>query len=161
MSRNDIQAGFVKRFASMEAKPPVVVAAIDLQSVEKELSTVFPRAYFDFLTRYGSVHTPDILRLIGGDSENIPEGFSFDVQKFLEAEKIAEVHRLYTSGGMEDWLIPIASDCMGNLFGFKRNESDVRHDDAPVFLFDHDFCETHQEADSFDAWLESFIRLMN
>jgi len=95
----------------------------------------------------------------GADSEQPPEVASFDVQEFFISSQIIETHRLYTSGGMEGWLIPIAMDCMVNVFGFKREECDTRPDDRPVFFFDHDFCKIHQEADSFDGWLASYLKL--
>jgi hypothetical protein len=35
----------------------------------------------------------------GGESEQPPEGASFDVQQFFEPNEIIETHRLYSSGG--------------------------------------------------------------
>ena len=60
---------------------------------------------------------------------------------------------------MEEWLVPIAMDCMGNVYGFKGKKSDSRPDDSPVWFFDHDYCKIHQEAVGFDAWLASFVQL--
>ncbi len=136
------------------------MTAGDLRRVEEELKVTFPVAYLAFLTQHGAVFTPSILDLVtGGESEQPPEGASFDVQEFFEPDEIIETHRLYSSGGMEDSLVPVAMDCMGNVFGFKREECHPRPDDRGVLFFDHDFCKIHQEADSFDAWLASFLQL--
>ena len=120
----------------------------------------FPRAYLAFLTGYGPIFTPDVLTLVtGGESEEAPEGASFDVREFFEPSEIIKTHQQYSSAGMENWLVPVAMDCMGNVFGFKREERQPRPDDSPVFLFDHDYCKIHQEADTFDSWLTSFLTL--
>ena len=160
MSREEIHDSFVKRFSVPPQKPMRSVTADDLRKVEEKLKITFPAAYVAFLTRHGPIFTPGVLDLVtGGESEEAPEGASFDVQEFLDPDEIIKTHQLYTSGGMDDWLIPIASDCMGNIFGFKCVEYKNRPDDSPIFLFDHDFCEIDEEADSFDAWLMSFLKL--
>jgi hypothetical protein len=160
MSREEIHSTFVRRFSGPRPKPATPVTADDLHRVEEELRATFPTAYLAFLTHYGPVFTPSALDLVtGGDSEQPPEGASFDVQEFFEPNQIIETHRLYSNGGMEHWLVPVAMDCMGNVFGFKRESHHSRPDDSPVFFFDHDFCKTHQEAESFDAWLASFLLL--
>ena len=160
MSREEIHGSFVTRFSAPRTEAVAPVTAGDLRRVEEELKITLPAAYLAFLTEHGPVFTPGVLDLVtGGDSEQPPEGASFDVQEFFEPNQIIETHRLYSSGGMEDWLVPVAMDCMGNVFGFKREEFHPRRDDCPVFFFDHDFCKIHQEADSFDAWLASFLKL--
>ena len=160
MSRVEIHSTFVRRFSGARLKPAAPVTADDLHRVEEELKVTFPTAYLAFLTHYGPVFTPSVLELVtGGDSEQPPEGASFDVREFFQPNQIIETHRLYSSGGMEDWLVPVAMDGMGNVFGFKREEHHSRPDDSPVFFFDHDFCKIRQAADFFDAWLASFLRL--
>ena len=64
---------------------------------------------------------------------------------------------MYWSGGMDDSIVIIASDCMGNGFGFERCIHDERPDEAPVMVFDHDFDTIEKEFESFDEWLKSFI----
>ena len=160
MLREEIHGGFVGRFASPRSKPASPVTDQDLHRAEEQLKTTFPKSYLAFLTRHGPVFTPSILDLVtGGESEQAPEGASFDVREFFEPEQIVETHRVYLSGGMEEWLVPIAMDCMGNVFGFKRERVDPRPDDCPVWFFDHDYCKIHQEASDFDAWLSSFLQL--
>src|SRR5580765_5463328 len=149
MTREEIHSSFVRQFSAPRVKPVASVSEEDLQRVERALKVTFPTAYFAFLTHYGPVFTPSILRLTAdGASGQSPEAESFDVQEFFKPDEILETHRLYSSGGMEDWLIPVAMDCMGNVFGFKREEHDPRPDDCPVFFFDHDFCKIHKEGEA-------------
>jgi len=160
MSRQEIHSSFVTRFAAPRIEPVAPITAEHLRRVEQDLKVTFPTAYLAFLTQHGPVFTPSILDLVtGGESEQAPEGASFDVQEFFEPKQIVETHRLYSSGGMEDWLVPVAMDCMGNVFGFRREERHPRPDDCPVLFFDHDYCKIHQEADGFDEWLASFLQL--
>src|SRR5216684_5887710 len=140
MSREEIHSTFVRRFSGPRPKPAAPVTAEDLCRVEQQLKVTFPAAFLAFLTQHGPVFTPGILDLVtGGESERRPEGASWDVQEFFQPDEIIETHRLYSSGGMEDWLVPVAMDCMGNVFGFKREEHLPRPEDRPVFFFDHDF----------------------
>jgi len=53
----------------------------------------------------------------------------------------------------------IASDSGGNVFGFRQQRDASRPDDAPLLVFDHDFCKVHIEADSFDSWIASFLTM--
>ena len=160
MSRKEIHSSFVARFSAPRTEVAAPVTARAMRRVEEILKITFPAAYLDFLTQHGPVFTPSILNLVtGGESEQAPEGAGFDVQEFFPPDEIIETHRLYTSGGMEDWLVPIAMDCMGNVFGFKREERHPRPDEKPVFFFDHDFCKIHQESGGFDSWLASFLQL--
>ena len=68
---------------------------------------------------------------------------------------------LYWSGGMSPELVGFAGDGMGNLFCFRRlGTAADRPDDAPVWLFDHEFPDRDvQIALSFDDWLTSFLAL--
>lgn len=160
ISREEIHSRFVGRFAAPRSKRTLTVTDQDLRRAEEQLKTTFPKSFVTFLIRHGPVFTPSILDLVTrGESEKAPEGARFDVQEFLEPKQIIETHRLYSGAGMEEWLVPIAMDCMGNVFGFRREERGPRSDDRPVGFFDHDYCKTHQEAPAFDAWLSSFLHL--
>jgi len=159
MNRTEIHSRFVKEFASdYEDRPTHDLA--DLTKVEEALSTTFPQSYIDFITTHGSVHTPSILDLVtGGETEETPDDASFDIREFLAADQIEEAARTYWSGGMDETLVPIASDCMGNVFGFTKAVSETRLDDLPVMVFDHDFVTIGEERGSFDEWLNSFITM--
>lgn len=157
MNRQEIHRSFVTEFASGEPCPSTLD---DLVRVEKELGTVFPQSFVDFMTSFGAVHTPSILDLVtGGESEIAPEGASFDVQEICTPDAILATTRMYHSGGMDESVVAIASDCMGNVFGFRKCADAKRPDDATLLIFDHDFCEVSEEAESFDSWLKSFLDL--
>ena len=158
MTRDEIQSTFVRLFADPGRSK--VVNFSDLSQAEVELSVSFPEAYVAFITKYGAIYTPSILDLVtGGDSEVAPEGASSDVQRLFNAQEIIKDSQAYWSAGMESYLVPIAMDCMGNVFGFHRKQTVPRLDDSPVLFFDHDYCKIHEESASFDLWLHSFIRL--
>jgi hypothetical protein len=158
MTRSEIQTTFVRLFA--DAGKRQVVTEDEVLQAERDLATTLPRSYLGFITTYGAVWTPSILELVtGGESEVPPEGASWDVHQFLAASELVEAAQGYWSGGMESVLVPVAMDSMGNVFGFRRGKAEPRPDDAPVLFFDHDFCEIHEEAASFDTWLASFVRL--
>jgi SMI1 / KNR4 family (SUKH-1) len=158
MTRSVIQSTFVRLFANAEKRQ--IVTEDEVLRAERGLATTFPQSYLDFTIIYGAVWTPCILDLVtGGESEVPPEGASWDVHQFFAASELVESAQGYWSGGMEGFLVPVAMDCMGNAFGFRRGVAEPRPDDAPVLFFDHDFCKIHEEAESFDKWLESFVRL--
>jgi len=56
---------------------------------------------------------------------------------------------------MPDDIIGVASDCMGNMIGFRRQAE--TSDDAPVVFFDHDFVEVSELARSFDEFLSWYL----
>jgi len=158
MTREELHTTFCRLFSAPGERTSITLD--EIARIEAELKITFPQAYVDFVTKYGAIYTPTILDLVtGGESEIPPDGASFDVQQFLSAEEIVRDSKLYWSGGMDSNLVGIASDSMGNIFGFKRTQSAVRRDDSPILIFDHDFCKVHEEAKSFDAWLESFVRM--
>jgi hypothetical protein len=158
MTREELHSTFDRLFAARGDRQ--AISTEELARVEAEMTITFPQAYLDFVTKYGAIYTPSILDLVtGGDSETAPEGASFDVQQFLNAEEIIKNSKLYWSGGMDSQLVGIASDCMGNMFAFRRKQSEPRNDDCALLFFDHDFCKVHEESSSFHAWLESFIRM--
>ena len=157
MTRTEIHSRFCELFAS---NGPLPIPLEQLLAAEAELGTKFPQSYVDFAFRIGAIYTPELLTLMtGGESEIAPEGARMDVQNFLSPAEIVETTRSYWLAGMDDWLIAVASDCMGNVFGFRKSESDARPEEATVFVFDHDFCTITEEEAGFDAWLESFIRV--
>lgn len=157
MTRTEIHTRFCELFAS---PGPMPIPLQQLVAAESELGTKLPQSYVDFATRFGAVKTPELLNLMtGGESEIAPEGARRDIRRFLPAEEIVEATRVYWSGGMEDWLIAIASDCMGNVFGFRKMNGETRSGEAAVFFFDHDFCKIKEEEAGFDVWLESFVRI--
>lgn len=157
MQREQIHTVFAATFS---AGDPAPITAEALSRAEVELQTLFPASFVAFTTRVGAIFTPGILDLVtGGESEVAPPGASFDVQNFFTAEEIVETTRAYHEGGMDTWFVAVASDCMGNVFGFRQHTESPRLDDATLMVFDHDFCKTDVEAESFDAWITSFLNM--
>lgn len=157
MTRHDIQSTFVRLFAAESGSP---ADAKMLGQIEAQLGVTFPQSFLDFATRYGDIYTPSILDMVtGGESEIAPEGASFDIQNFMSASEIVEATKMYWSGGMDDSLVVFASDCMGNVFGFRKQRLDPRPDDSPVFVFDHDFVKIKLASSAFDIWLDSFVQI--
>ena len=159
MNRAEIHSRFVETFASDYHERSIPEVA-DLLKVEKALGTTFPQSYVDFITTHGSVLTPSLLDLVtGGESEEAPEGASFDIREFIAAEEVGDAAEAYWSGGMDEAVVPIASDCMENVFGFSKSVLEKRPDDLPVMVFDHDFVTVGEEHSSFDGWLNSFLTM--
>lgn len=142
--RQETHDRFVARFHL--GGPPVPSTEQQLNRIETELKTKLPIAYREFMTRHGTIYTPDIL------NEICDKGFKHpDVQDFLDSQEAIDNTKGYWSAGMPDDIIGVASDCMGNMIGFRRQHESS--EDAPVFFFDHDFVDVHDLAASFDKFL--------
>jgi hypothetical protein len=76
-------------------------------------------------------------------------------RRFMTQYGPVSATKAYWSAGMPSDVIGVASDCMGNLFGFRRQTGTI--DDAPVVFFDHDFVEVSEMADSFDEFLQWYL----
>ena len=151
-SRRDIHARFVARFRTDDAALPVTAQHLD--AIETKLRTQLSLSYRSFMTTYGRIHTPQIVKEISDRELDHP-----DVQDFLGPQEAIDGTTGYWSAGMPEDIIGIASDCMGNMFGFARALH--RLDDAPVFFFDHDFVTVHDVAPSFDALLSWYLDNLN
>ena len=127
----------------------------ELHLIEKDLGTVFPQSYIDFMLIYGEAYAPSLLGLIVDEDADI-----HDLQNITSIKGTIEGTKMYWSGGMPDDLIGFGNNSMGNMFCFKKiNPNSERPDDLPVWFFDHDFNEVSQISESFDSWLESYISL--
>jgi hypothetical protein len=153
MTRSEIHSRFVSRFATGPITPSTPE---DVGLVETALATLFPRSFTEFATRYGAIHTPEIEELVVGAA---PSGVVFDVQEFLSARDMVMTTEAYRSAGMDEAFVLIATDSMGNVFGFRAVPGTERPDDATVYLFDHASGTVSPAAPSFDAWLQSFLDL--
>jgi hypothetical protein len=139
---------FVERFQFGERPRPL--SETDLDAIESGLNTRLPLAFRQFMTRYGPVHTPRTLDLVTDLGLDHP-----DIQDFFPVDAAVENSRGYWAAGMPDNVIGVASDCMGNMIGFRR--SGERFDDLPVVFFDHDFVTVTELAPSFDACLQWYV----
>jgi len=147
-SRSVIHDDFVARFHVGER--PVPVMDEQLAVIEQELRTNLPVAFRQFMTRHGAVYTPTIHDEIA--EHDIEHS---DIQNILAPEEAIEGTKGYWSAGMPEDVIGIASDCMGNMIGFRRRSS--ASDDSPVVYFDHDFVEVSQIAVGFDELLVWYL----
>jgi hypothetical protein len=143
---------FVKRYSVDDQYSPFQDR--DIEAIESALSIHLPTAYTDFVRTYGAVCTPRTL-----DAAQNADPPCYDVQNFLSANDIPEATAMYVQGGMPDSLVLIASDCMGNVFGFERRSLGSVTPDAPILVFDHDYCEVYDEATSFVSWIKNFNSL--
>ena len=147
-SRATIHSDFVAHFHV--GQQPVPVTAQQLDAVEAELNTKLPTAFREFMTHHGPVYTPAILDEIS--DKNIEHT---DIQDILDPQEAIEGTKAYWSAEMPPDVIGVASDCMGNMIGFRRQAEVL--DDAPVLFFDHDFVEVTELAPSFDEFLSWFV----
>lgn len=153
MTRANIHQLFVSEFH--KGPPPVHVTTSDIQRVERELETVLPQSYINFMQTHGPVHSPSLLSLIVRDKHE-----QWDVMDISDVVEVIEGTKGYWSAGMSDQLVGFASDSMGNLFCFRRvTSSTLRADDGEVWFFDHEFCNERKIAESFDEWLLSYLKL--
>ncbi len=126
------------------------VAALKLDKIDEALNTRLPESYRQFMMRHGAVYTPSILDEIADRKLGKP-----DIQEFLTAKQAIENTKMYWSGGMPADVIGFASDCMGNMIGFRRQSASS--DDSPVVFFDHDHVEVSEIFSSFDEFLGWYL----
>ncbi len=152
MNRTETHQHFITRFCADGAEP-IARAAID--QAEDQLGILFPTAYVEFLLVRGAARSHTLLGLIVDAESDL-----WDVTSFHKPSECVEATEAYRSAGMSDRLVAFASDSTGNVFCFDEgNLLDARPDDAPIWLFDHDFNEDERLAETFDTWLASYFTL--
>lgn len=147
-TRTDIHDGFVSRFHA--GKRPARIAARQLDKIDEALNTRLPEAYRQFMMRHGAVYTPSILDAVTDAKLGMP-----DIQEFLKPKQVIENTKMCWSGEMPNDVIGFASDCMGNMIGFRRQSASS--DDAPVVFFDHEYVEVSELSPSFDVFLAWYL----
>jgi hypothetical protein len=147
-TRTEIHDGFVSRFHSGKRVRPT--AAPQLDKIEAALNTRLPEAYRQFMLRHGAVYTPSILDEVADGKLALP-----DIQEFLKPNQAIANTKMYWSGEMPNDVIGFASDCMGNMIGFRRQSAPS--DDSPVVFFDHDYVEVSEVSASFDEFLAWYL----
>lgn len=145
-------ASFVRRFAAKSPLAPFSSEHID--RVESELGIALPNNYRAFIQKYGAIRCGDMLDIIVDHESDL-----WDILSFSSAEEIIESTKTYVGAGMRDGLICFASDSMGNMFCFQREDIQHLKDDSSIWLFDHDFCEDSEISLSFEAWISSYLEL--
>ena len=154
MTREEIHQRFVDEFCKDQHSP--VLDPKEFLNAELALNTLLPESYISFIRTHGPVSTPAILGLAVDK-----EAPFFDIMQIWPVSECVSATQLYWSGGMSKELVGFATDSGGNLFCFRRQGGGSRPDDAPVWLFDHDFCKDSKVTDSFDSWLLSYLKLRN
>lgn len=130
------------------------VTRADLDAVQLELGIRFPQDYrFQVLT-VGLPHpTLALSSSILGRNVDL-----FDLSDLHDPQTILEQTRGWHQAGMPAWMVAIGSDSLGNIFGFDMRELRTGQvAQAAVFFWDHDFGEVTPVADSFNAWIESYL----
>jgi len=140
---------FVKNWASKQTMVPI--SSDDVADLETKLAAYLPDSYKYLITKYGLVHTPNVLTKICDLGVDITE-----VQDFLSLEDIFSLSKLYEMSGMPKGHILFASDCKGNMFCFKLSDCGNSRPDVAVWFYDHGLCTINKISDSFSAWLEEF-----
>jgi hypothetical protein len=153
MTRDEIHSQFFKRFCTPIASLPVELH--EIESTQMRLGIEFPDSYRHFILTYGAVHSPELLSLIVGTQSEL-----WDIHSFMPAIECAQMTECYREAGMSNRLIAFAGDSGGSVFCFESADlSHGRADDAAIWFFDHDFCEDSKVAESFDSWLESYLKI--
>lgn len=156
MERNVIFKKFVEKWTHPKYRPkPVAKDLID--DCAKQLKVEFPTSYTEYVTVHGSGGpTIDLLNsIVDGEIE------INDLSDIHTPTEIIDSMESWQSAGMPKDLIPIASDSMGNMFCFKRDEIMVAKDDASIWFFDHDFGSVEKIHDSFTSWINEFVQIEN
>jgi len=152
---SDVFARFQEIWGSDYA-PPVKMTPNELAVVERSLGFLFPQIYVDAIGRCGAFSArSELLDLIVDRHLDLR-----DVDEFFNPSEIRDTMLGWREAGMPEGLIPIAKDCMGNLFGFDEEDGQTaRMPDSAVYFWDHDLNEVYHEAEGFDAWIGRYNSL--
>ncbi|MCJ8321063.1 MAG: SMI1/KNR4 family protein [Colwellia sp.] len=143
---------FVKNWGSKQSMVPI--DNNDIAELELKLNGFLPDSYKYLISKYGLVHTPNVLTKICDLGSDISE-----VQDFLSLEDVFSLSKLYEMTGMPKGHVLFASDCKGNMFCFKSTDCASKQTDIPVWFFDHDFRTVNKVSNSFIEWLDEFNEL--
>lgn len=141
---------FYDRFNRNDSNAPEL--ELNIQAFEKEYQINFPKDFREFIAVYGDLWTPDILDLIDDNKLDIN-----DVQDFWSIERIKYDKENGWTSKLETDLIPFASDCMGNIFVFKREELKDSKEISNIYFFDHDFDVIDFVSSSFTEWIKRYL----
>lgn len=130
--------------------PNRLVSLETLAVSETKLKYEFPGSYREYVLEHGATYCPDLLNLVVEHEVELP-----DIQEFILVSELPYTNEIYWSGGMPAEYIAFASDCMGNMFCFKRLCADE------VYYFDHDFCEIESFELSFPKLLALYLEIIN
>ncbi len=147
----DLYRTFAERFHSGKRLRPA--SKEQLTDAEVALGVLWPEAYRQFSMTCGALYTPGLLDLIVEHKADFG-----DVQQFLTPKQsITETRRwhLEPQGGC----VAFASNCEGSFYAFRQLSTTKRQEDAAVWLFDHEAGEIVEQANSFEEWIDQFLKL--
>ena len=140
---------FAERFNKSDTAKPST--QVEINELEHEFQIVLPEDYKTFLLNFGNIWTPDILDLVV--DKNLPIS---DVQQFWSIDKIIYDKQNKWTLHVSTDIIPIASDCMGNIFAFLRDDLKLPTETADIYFFDHDLDTVEKISNSFTNWIVEF-----
>ncbi|WOH37155.1 SMI1/KNR4 family protein [Thalassotalea fonticola] len=143
---------FVKNWGSKHSMLPI--DNHDIAELESKFNAFLPDSYKYLISKYGLVHTPNVLTKICDLGVDISE-----VQDFLSLDDVFSLSKLYEMSGMPKGHVLFASDCKGNMFCFKLADCAVKQADIPVWFYDHDARTVKKVSNTFTKWLEEFNEL--
>lgn len=143
---------FYDRFKKNDSNTPE--PKLNIESFEGEYQIKLPDDFREFLSEYGDLWTPNILDLINSNELDLN-----DVQDFWNIERIKHDKENEWTSQLETDLIPFASDCMGNIFGFKTEELKDSKRTPKVYFFDHDFETIEPVSTSFTEWINEYLKI--
>ena len=151
-SRAEIYRTFVERFAVQSISSPAsgrAPSATELDTVEQALNARFPASYRQFVQRYGCVWTPHLDDHLESAGRLVERG----IEAFTPVDEMIASDQWNAS--IPQPLLLFASDALGDMIGFPKTSEMT--DDLPVMLFDHEFNELTELANSFDSLLSAYL----
>lgn len=146
----DIFKLFNEKFNKNDNSIPASISQIN--ELEETYQIYLPKDHKIFLLQYGDIWTPDILDIIVDNDLELN-----DVQEFWSPNAIIEDKKSGFTSMQKDDLIGFASDCVGNVFAFKKIELKSPKQQATVYLFDHDLGTCGIESRSFTTFIERYL----
>jgi hypothetical protein len=126
----------------------------NLAQVQQDLGVNLPNAYRRFVLQHGIPFCPGLLSGIVDGEHDL-----HDIQEFVGVDDLRGATSMYVSAGMDPGFVGFATDCMGNMFLFRKADCILGGEDAPVWFFDHDFVTIDEVAPSFVEWLKGYLTI--
>ena len=131
-----------------------LINQLDIDKIENEFVINLPNDYKDFIKRFGDTWTPNILDIIVESEKELN-----DIQQIWAIDQIIDDKKTGWTSQLNVDIIPFASDCMGNIFGFITSDLKKTNEESPVYFFDHDFDTVEKICESFTKLIEIYNKL--
>lgn len=150
---SDVLLAFAAKWTHPD-DPPDRIERAEVRAAEEALGIRFPEDYVSEILSAGLPNpTRALLSAIVDREQDLP-----DLSKLYAPKEIIERTRADRVAGLPETLLPIGSDCMGNIFCFK--EADLTQgavSSAPIYFWDHDIDASERVAGSFPDWIGQFL----